>query len=64
MEPGRFVIYANPSLRANPESSQNTRGQSGLWGYSFPATCRSAAADGDAANIDLAHSYRLTPTGG
>jgi cyclic beta-1,2-glucan synthetase len=59
------VIYANPSLRADPGVIiRNRRGQSGLWGYSisgdFPIVLLQIA---DPANIDLvrqlvqAHAY-------
>lgn len=50
------VIYANPSLRADPAVLiQNRRGQSGLWGYAIsgdlPIVLLKIA---DTANIDLA----------
>jgi cellobiose phosphorylase len=59
------IIYANPSLRADPAViARNRRGQSGLWGYSvsgdLPIVLLQIA---DAANIDLvrqlvqAHAY-------
>ncbi len=59
------IIYANPSLRADPAIvARNRRGQSGLWGYSvsgdFPIVLLQV---GDAANIELvrqlvqAHAY-------
>ncbi|MCU0252313.1 MAG: hypothetical protein MUE61_19115, partial [Vicinamibacterales bacterium] len=59
------IIYANPSLRADPAVvARNRRGQSGLWGYSvsgdFPIVLLQI---GDSANIELvrqlvqAHAY-------
>jgi cellobiose phosphorylase len=59
------VIYANPSLRADPTMiARNRRGQSGLWGYSVSGDLPIVLLQiGDAANIELvrqlvqAHAY-------
>ena len=59
------VIYANPSLRAEPDViSRNIRGQSGLWGYSISGDLPIVLLQiADPANIDLvrqlvqAHAY-------
>ncbi|MGO9414911.1 MAG: GH36-type glycosyl hydrolase domain-containing protein [Syntrophobacteraceae bacterium] len=59
------VIYANPSLRAEPGViSRNRRGQSGLWGYSISGDLPIVLLQiEDPANIDLvrqlvqAHAY-------
>ena len=59
------IIYANPSLRADPAIlARNRRGQSGLWGYSVSGDLPIVLLQiGDAANIDLvrqlvqAHAY-------
>ena len=60
------VLYATPSLRADPSDlSKNRRGQSGLWGYAiFGDLPRIVLLQiGDPANIDLvrqlvqAHAY-------
>jgi len=59
------VIYANPSLRANPSVMlKNHRGQSGLWGYAISGDLPIVLLRiGDPANIDLvrqlvqAHAY-------
>ena len=59
------VIYANPSLRAEPGViSGNRRGQSGLWGYSISGDLPIVLLQiADPANIDLvrqlvqAHAY-------
>ena len=59
------IIYANPSLRADPAIlGRNRRGQSGLWGYSVSGDLPIVLLQiGDAANIELvrqivqAHAY-------
>ena len=59
------IIYANPSLRADPAIlARNRRGQSGLWGYSVSGDLPIVLLQiGDAANIELvrqlvqAHAY-------
>jgi cellobiose phosphorylase len=59
------IIYANPSLRADPAViARNRRGQSGLWGYSVSGDLPIVLLQiGDAANIELvrqlvqAHAY-------
>ena len=59
------VIYANPTLRADPDViTRNRRGQSGLWGYSISGDLPIVLLQiGDLANIDLvrqlvqAHAY-------
>ena len=59
------VLYANPSLRADPGiMARNRRGQSGLWGYSVSGDLPIVLLQiGDAANIELvrqlvqAHAY-------
>ncbi len=59
------VIYANPSLRADPGViTMNRRGQSGLWGYSISGDLPIVLLQiAEAANIDLvrqlvqAHAY-------
>jgi len=59
------ILYANPSLRAEPSLlNNNHRGQSGLWGYSISGDLPIVLLQiGDAANIDLvrqlvqAHAY-------
>ncbi len=59
------IIYANPSLRADPAVvATNRRGQSGLWGYSVSGDLPIVLLQiGDAAHIELvrqlvqAHAY-------
>ncbi len=59
------VLYANPSLRADPSDLiKNRRGQSGLWGYAISGDLPIVLLQiGDPANIDLvrqlvqAHAY-------
>ena len=59
------VLYANPSLRADPgDLIKNRRGQSGLWGYAISGDLPIVLLQiGDPANIDLvrqlvqAHAY-------
>ena len=59
------VIYANPSLRADPSVLlKNRRGQSGLWGYAISGDLPIVLLQlGDPSNIDLvrqlvqAHAY-------
>ena len=59
------VLYANPSLRADPEAlTKNRRGQSGLWGYSISGDLPIVLLQiEDQANINLvrqlvqAHAY-------
>jgi cyclic beta-1,2-glucan synthetase len=59
------IIYANPSLRADPAViATNQRGQSGLWGYSVSGDLPIVLLQiGDAAHIELvrqlvqAHAY-------
>jgi cyclic beta-1,2-glucan synthetase len=59
------IIYANPSLRADPAVlARNRRGQSGLWGYAVSGDLPIVLLQiGDAANIELvrqlvqAHAY-------
>ena len=59
------IIYANPSLRADPAIlARNRRGQSGLWGYSVSGDLPIVLLQiGDAAHIELvrqlvqAHAY-------
>jgi cellobiose phosphorylase len=59
------IIYANPSLRADPAIlGRNRRGQSGLWGYSVSGDLPIVLLQiGDAANLELvrqivqAHAY-------
>ncbi len=59
------VLYANPSLRANPATLlQNRRGQSGLWGHAISGDLPIVLLQiADPANIDLvrqlvqAHAY-------
>ncbi len=59
------VIYANPTLRADPDViTRNRRGQSGLWGYSISGDLPIVLLQiADPANIDLvrqlvqAHAY-------
>ncbi len=50
------IIYANPSLRADPALvAKNRRGQSGLWGYSVSGDLPIVLLQiGDAEGIDLA----------
>ena len=68
------IIYANPSLRADPSraSAKNRRGQSGLWGYAISGDLPIVLLRiGDPANIELvrqlvqAHAYwRMQGLGG
>jgi cellobiose phosphorylase len=50
------IVYANPSLRADPSLvARNRRGQSGLWGYSVSGDLPIVLLQiSDAASIDLA----------
>jgi cellobiose phosphorylase len=58
------IIYANATLRADPDVSKN-HGQSSLWGYSIPATYRSCCCRLQTQPISIwyANSSRLTRIG-